>query len=132
MPLRVEETGIYYSVVLGSLRFGFLLTEQSDFRKPLKINRLSGNVPGMVLFQANGCSKCDGQGTQGRMAVHEVLIANTHIHRLTMESADTNVIREAAIMNGMIPMIGDGLDKVRQGMTLLDDVQRKIGVSVGD
>ena len=49
-----------------------------------------------------------------------------------MESADTNVIREAAIMNGMIPMIGDGLDKVRQGMTLLDDVQRKIGVSIGD
>ena len=91
-----------------------------------------GNVPGMVLFQANGCSKCDGQGTQGRMAVHEVLVANTHIHRLTMESADTNVIREAAIMNGMIPMIGDGLDKVRQGLTPLDDVQRKIGVSVGD
>ena len=91
-----------------------------------------GNVPGMVLFQANGCSKCDGQGTQGRMAVHEVLVANTHIHRLTMESAETNVIREAAIMNGMIPMIGDGLDKVRQGLTPLDDVQRKIGVSVGD
>ena len=44
MPLRVEETGIYYSVVLGSLRFGFLLTEQSDFRKPLKINRLRGKV----------------------------------------------------------------------------------------
>jgi len=44
MPLRVEETGIYYSVVLGSLKFGFLLTEQSDFRQPLKLNRLSGKV----------------------------------------------------------------------------------------
>ena len=44
MPLRVEETGIYYSVVLGSLKFGFLLTEQSDFRQPFKLNLLGGNL----------------------------------------------------------------------------------------
>lgn len=44
MPLRVEKTGIDYSVVTASLKFGFLLTEQSDFRKPLKINILGGKV----------------------------------------------------------------------------------------
>ena len=44
MPLRVEETGIYYNVVTASLKFGFLLTEQSDFRKPLKINIFGGKV----------------------------------------------------------------------------------------
>jgi len=32
----------------------------------------------------------------------------------------------------MIPMIGDGLEKLRQGVTVLDDIQRKIGVSVGE
>ena len=91
-----------------------------------------GNVPGMVLFEGPGCQKCDGHGTRGRVAVHEVLVANTRIHRLTMESAETHVIREAAIENGMIPMIGDGLEKLRQGVTVLDDIQRKIGVSVGE
>jgi len=89
-------------------------------------------VPGMSLFKAPGCGKCDGHGTQGRLAVHEVLVANTHIHRLTMESAETNVIREAALKNGMIPMIGDGLDKVRHGLTPLEDIQRKIGISVSE
>ena len=91
-----------------------------------------GIVPGMVLFEGPGCAKCDGHGTRGRVAVHEVLVANTRIHRLTMESAETHVIREAAIENGMIPMIGDGLEKLRQGVTVLDDIQRKIGVSVGE
>ncbi|MGI4791596.1 MAG: GspE/PulE family protein [Janthinobacterium lividum] len=86
--------------------------------------------PGMNLWEATGCVKCDGKGTRGRVAVHEVLVTNTHINRLTMESAETNVIREAAIENGMIPMIGDGLAKVRAGLTLLDDVQRKIGVAI--
>ena len=49
-----------------------------------------------------------------------------------MEAAETHVLREAAIENGMIPMIGDGLDKLRSGLTLLDDVQRKIGVAIAE
>ena len=40
----MEEIGIDYSVVTASLKFGFLLTEQSDFRQPFKLNRLSGKV----------------------------------------------------------------------------------------
>ena len=92
---------------------------------------LGGDVaPGMTLWEGPGCPKCDGKGTRGRVAVHEVLVANTRINRLTMESAETHIIREAAIENGMIPMIGDGLEKLRSGLTLLDDVQRKIGVAM--
>ena len=100
----------------------------------LAMFRALGGVtePGMSLFEAPGCIKCDNNGTRGRVAVHEVLVANTRIHRLTMEGAETHVIREAAIKNGMIPMIGDGLDKVRMGLTILEDVQRKIGVSISD
>ena len=88
--------------------------------------------PGMTLWEGPGCPKCDGKGTRGRVAVHEVLVSNTRINRLTMESAETHIIREAAIENGMIPMIGDGLDKLRSGLTLLDDVQRKIGIALAE
>ena len=49
-----------------------------------------------------------------------------------MESAETHILRDAAIENGMIPMIGDGLEKLRSGLTLLDDVQRKIGVALAE
>ena len=87
---------------------------------------------GEPLWEAPGCPKCDGKGTRGRVAVHEVLVSNTRINRLTMEAAETHVLREAAIENGMIPMIGDGLDKLRSGLTLLDDVQRKIGVAIAE
>ena len=94
---------------------------------------LGGDTPpGMTLWEGPGCQKCDGKGTRGRVAVHEVLVANTRINRLTMQSAETHVIREAAIENGMIPMIGDGLEKLRSGLTLLEDVQRKIGIGVSE
>ena len=87
---------------------------------------------GETLWDAPGCPKCDGKGTRGRVAVHEVLVTNTRINRLTMESAETHIIRDAAVENGMIPLIGDGLEKLRSGLTLLDDVQRKIGVALAE
>ena len=94
---------------------------------------LGGDLtPGEPLWEASGCPKCDGKGTRGRVAVHEVLVTNTRINRLTMESAETHILREAAIENGMIPMIGDGLEKLRSGLTVLDDVQRKIGVTIAE
>ena len=89
-------------------------------------------APGMTLWEGPGCPKCDGKGTRGRVAVHEVLVTNTRINRLTMESAETHILRDAAIENGMIPMIGDGLEKLRSGLTILDDVQRKIGVAMAE
>jgi len=100
----------------------------------LALYRALGGVPtpDLMLWNAPGCPKCEGNGTRGRVAVHEVLTASTQIHRLTMESAETHVIREAAIAGGMIPMLGDGMDKVRAGLTTLEDVQRKIGVSMAD
>lgn len=94
---------------------------------------LGGEVsPGMTLWEGPGCPKCDGKGTRGRVAVHEVLVTNTRFNRLTMEAAETHILRDAAIANGMIPMIGDGLEKLRAGLTTLDDVQRKIGVSIAE
>ena len=45
-----------------------------------------------------------------------------------MEQATTKEIRKAALEAGMVPMITDGLEKVSQGLTSLDDVQRKIGI----
>ncbi len=89
-------------------------------------------APGTTLWQGPGCPKCDGNGTRGRVAVHEVLVTNTRFNRLTMEAAETHILREAAIENGMIPMIGDGLEKLRAGLTTLDDVQRKIGVAMAE
>lgn len=80
------------------------------------------------LYEPVGCAQCDKMGTKGRVALHEVLVANSQLHRLTMDRAETEAIREAAIANGMIPMVVDGLQKAGQGLTTLEDVQRKVGL----
>jgi type IV pilus assembly protein PilB len=77
-------------------------------------------------FERVGCSSCNHTGTRGRVAVHEVLVVDDEIRRLTIEQAVTRKIRAAAYSAGMIPMIRDGLDKVNAGICALDDVLRKV------
>ena len=83
--------------------------------------------PVLRLHEPVGCMQCERLGTKGRIAVHEVMVVNSRIQRLTMQQATTEEIRQAALESGMVPMITDGLEKVSMGLTSLDDVMRKIG-----
>ena len=87
------------------------------------------NLHGDVLYEAapGGCVRCNGVGTRGRMGVHEVALIDEKLQSQIMRQAETSILRETAIAEGMAPMVVDGIDKVRQGLTTLDDIQRKIG-----
>ncbi len=86
--------------------------------------------PDLRVFEPVGCVQCGKVGMKGRLAVHEVMTVNSRIQRLMMERAETGAIRQAALEGGMVPMLGDGLEKASQGLTTLDDVQRKVGFSM--
>jgi type IV pilus assembly protein PilB len=82
------------------------------------------------LFEPDGCSKCDGVGTRGRIAVQEVLVNNDEIEDLILQRAHTPAIRQAAQDGGMRPMLYDGLEKAKEGLTTLVDVKRKVGALI--
>jgi type IV pilus assembly protein PilB len=79
------------------------------------------------LYAAAGCPKCDKIGFHGRLAVHEVMTVTNRIRRLIMDHSETDLVRSAAIEEGMVPMIGDGLEKAGSGLTTLESVQQKVG-----
>jgi len=105
-----------------------LAYEPDEARRTL-LRALNGGYayPADTLYQPGGCAKCDNLGTRGRLAVHEILTVDDRIQALTMAAADTKTIREAALEQGMIPMVQDGLEKAARGLTTIDDVQKKIG-----
>ncbi len=102
--------------------------EPDDARRTL-LQALNGGYayPAETLYKPGGCPKCDELGTRGRLAVHEILTVDDRIQALTMAAADTKTIREAALEQGMIPMVQDGLEKATLGLTTIDDVQKKVG-----
>jgi type II secretory ATPase GspE/PulE/Tfp pilus assembly ATPase PilB-like protein/CheY-like chemotaxis protein len=78
------------------------------------------------MGQAVGCPRCNGLGTAGRVGVHEVLVMNEPLQHNIMQRASTSVLQATACQNGMVTMVGDALEKVVQGIALLDDVKKKV------
>lgn len=83
------------------------------------------NLP-EVVYRANGCKKCGGTGYRGRLGVHEVLLMSEEIRRLAVAEATAERIKQVAIEEGMMTLRQDGLEKVRQGVTSIEEVCRVV------
>lgn len=81
------------------------------------------------LYKPIGCNSCN-QGFKGRSAVHEIMPINEHIRRLIDSNSTTDVIREAAIEDGMTTLFQSALDLALQGKTTFSEVMR-VGFTLG-
>jgi Type II secretory pathway, ATPase PulE/Tfp pilus assembly pathway, ATPase PilB len=79
-----------------------------------------------TLYRAIGCGYCGRTGYKGRFALHEVLAVTEEVERLIIERRSTEDVKKAAVMQGMVPLRGDGFRKVAAGMTSLEEVFRVV------
>ncbi len=78
-------------------------------------------------FVGKGCDACNGTGYKGRTAVAEVMVVNDEIRKLIRGSASEMEIKAAAKRNGMYTMFEDGLNKVFNGETTIEEILAIIG-----
>ncbi len=76
------------------------------------------------LWIGQGCEFCSGTGYRGRMGIFEVLPITDEIRELIMKRATVKEIKDKAISLGMRTLREDGIQKVRNGVTTLDEVLR--------
>ncbi|MEA4900465.1 GspE/PulE family protein [Desulfitobacterium sp.] len=74
------------------------------------------------VFRPKGCARCRGTGYSGRIGIHELLLYDAAIKDIVLERKSALELERAALKSGMIPLNQDGLDKVSQGMTTLEEV----------
>jgi len=79
-----------------------------------------------TLHRAVGCTACGRTGYRGRFAIHEVLLMTEEIERLVIERRSTEDIKKTAVMQGMATLREDGLRKVGQGNTSLEEIFRVV------
>ncbi len=80
-----------------------------------------------IYKSGSGCENCDNIGYKGRTGVYEIFTMNEKIKQLTIDSAPSFKIMRQAIDDGMITMLQDGILKVLEGQTDLDEIRRVIG-----
>ncbi|MCS7164516.1 MAG: ATPase, T2SS/T4P/T4SS family [Thermodesulfovibrio sp.] len=79
------------------------------------------------VYYGTGCKICRNTGFLGRVAIGELMIVNSKIRDMIYEGASFNALTEAAKENGMIPLMIDGLKKVAEGVSTLEEVERVVG-----
>lgn len=78
-----------------------------------------------VLHRGRGCGSCNNTGYRGRIAIHEVLTIDDQLRHLIINSASVEELRTAGVEHGLIQLMEDGLLKVSQGVTTLQEVMRE-------
>ena len=79
-----------------------------------------------TLYRSVGCSACAKTGYKGRLALHEVMPMSEELERLTVEHASSAAITDVAVREGMSTLRDDGMLKVLQGVTSLDEILRVV------
>ena len=85
--------------------------------------------PQALFWHGQGCEQCFGQGTRGRVALHEVMNIPPDLRDYIAESPTTNQLKRAGIATGMLTLRMIGTRKVLQGVSTANEV---LGVTAAD
>ena len=81
----------------------------------------------LYLYKGKGCKVCSDSGYKGRVGIFEVMEMSEVVKEKVLKKASSVEIEKAAKKIGMSTMLEDGIDKVLNGITTLDEVFRVVG-----
>lgn len=79
----------------------------------------------LKTFKGKGCLTCNNTGYKGRIGLYEVMEVNDEIRELILIGASALELRKKAIDDGMITLRESGLQKIRDGVTSIEEVVRE-------
>jgi type IV pilus assembly protein PilB len=79
----------------------------------------------LKLFRGRGCERCSNTGYKGRVGLYEVLEVDDEMREMILSGGSAFELRQKAIQNGMMTLRASGLQKIRDGMTSIEEVVRE-------
>ncbi len=79
-----------------------------------------------TMYEGKGCEACRHTGYRGRLGIFELLVIDDEIRAMIVDKTPANVIREAAVKNGMVTLWEDAKLKVIDGITTYSEILRTV------
>ena len=73
-----------------------------------------------------GCKYCNNSGYFGRIGIFEILILTDELKELIINGASSLEVRNLATTEGYRPLMVDGVNKILQGVTTIEEVNKKV------
>jgi len=93
------------------------------FTEQVSYKRETGDDRKMFLY-GTGCKSCANTGYQGRTGLYEILHMSDCIRTMVLNGTTASELRAQAVKEGMLPLIGAGMMKVKAGITTPAEVLR--------
>jgi len=84
-------------------------------------------APGLKVPQAKGCKDCNFTGYRDRTGVFETFLVDEEMEKFILQNPSITALRKEAIKRGMVTMQQDGLIKVLNGITTIEEVEKITG-----
>jgi type IV pilus assembly protein PilB len=105
----------------------------SECREPFSISAAElvqagfspADAPTVKPMRGRGCDRCNGSGYKGRVGLFEVMEISENLREMITTSAPAENLRAGAMAEGMLTLRQSGLEKVREGLTTLEEVVRE-------
>lgn len=134
---RLEDMGIarflITAAVNGVLSQRLIRKLCGECKRPVDVDPAFAKTSGLdqflaegqtQVYEATGCGACKHTGYAGRVAIHELYILGAEAKRAILAGGDANTLHAQARQRGMLTLYEDGLRKVVQGVSSLDEVLR--------
>ncbi len=84
----------------------------------------------IVFYRGKGCDRCKGSGYKGRTGIFELLVMTDAVRELVLKGASTAEIRNQGVADGMRLLRDDGILKVLEGQTTVDELLRVVFIEI--
>ena len=116
--------------VIGAQRLARKLCK--DCREPIEVPAQvlidlgvpPDQVPGFTVMRGKGCGTCNNTGYKGRIGLYEIMFFNDELSEFILNGASTLELKREAVRQGMKTLRMSGLDKLREGMTSIEELVR--------
>ncbi len=82
-----------------------------------------------TICRAGACERCQHQGYKGRLAIMELLKMTPQLDELVARRASSRELKNAAMAGGFQSLVDDGVRRVREGLTTLEEVARVVDLT---
>lgn len=101
------------------------------------LNKYLANIPKIIktpkldelleIYYPRQCRECNNTGYKGRVGIYEIFEIDSEMEKLILKSPAISEVQELAIKKGMTTLLQDGLLKVLDGTTSIEEVLRVVG-----
>ena len=84
-----------------------------------------GAITDNIVYRGKGCQDCNQSGYKGRIGLYEVMPISPEMRSMILKGASSDDIAKFATKEGMVTLRDDGIDKVKNGVTTIEELMRE-------